>query len=88
MMAENFPNNSYVDIAGLCKVATIDEIAAQGWSLNPGRYVGVTEKSTEDFDFKARLTELNEELESLNLEAHELETQIADNISKLLEQLE
>ncbi len=88
IIAEKFPNNSYVDIAGLCKVATIDEIAAQGWSLNPGRYVGVTEKSTEDFDFKARLTELNEELESLNLEAHELETQIADNISKLLEQLE
>ena len=25
---------------GLCKVATIDEIEAQGWSLNPGRYVG------------------------------------------------
>ncbi|MBN8724989.1 MAG: SAM-dependent DNA methyltransferase [Acidobacteria bacterium] len=88
MLLEKFPSNVYVDIAGLCKVATIDEIAAQGWSLNPGRYVGVTEKSAEDFDFKARLTELNEELESLNLEAHELETQIADNIGKLLEQME
>lgn len=88
MLLDKFPSNVYVDIAGLCKVATIDEIAAQGWSLNPGRYVGVTEKSAEDFDFKARLTELNEELESLNLEAHELETQIADNIGKLLEQME
>lgn len=88
MLLAKFPSNIYVDIAGLCKVATIDEIAAQGWSLNPGRYVGVTEKSAEDFDFKARLTELNEELESLNLEAHELETQIADNIGKLLEQME
>lgn len=88
MLLDKFPSNIYVDIAGLCKVATIDEIAAQGWSLNPGRYVGVTEKSAEDFDFKARLTELNEELESLNLEAHELETQIADNIGKLLEQME
>lgn len=88
MLLDKFPSNIYVDIAGLCKVATIDEIAAQGWSLNPGRYVGVTEKSAEDFNFKARLTELNEELESLNLEAHELETQIADNIGKLLEQME
>lgn len=88
MLLDKFPSNVYVDIAGLCRVATIDEIAAQGWSLNPGRYVGVTEKSAEDFDFKQRLTELNEELESLNLEAHELETQIADNIGKLLEQME
>ena len=31
----------YTDVLGLCKVATIKEIEAQGWSLNPGRYVGV-----------------------------------------------
>ena len=34
----------YADVAGLCKVATLNEIEAQGWSLNPGRYVGVTEQ--------------------------------------------
>jgi type I restriction enzyme M protein len=38
----------------------LDEIEAQGWSLNPGRYVGVAErKEAEDFDFAARLEELN-----------------------------
>jgi type I restriction-modification system DNA methylase subunit len=31
----------YADVPGFCKVATIEEIEAQGWSLNPGRYVGV-----------------------------------------------
>ncbi len=31
----------YADVPGLCKVATLKEIEAQGWSLNPGRYVGV-----------------------------------------------
>ena len=36
---------------GLCKVATLDEIEAQGWSLNPGRYVGVAEREADDFDF-------------------------------------
>jgi type I restriction enzyme M protein len=41
----------YRDVAGLCKIATLDEIEAQGWSLNPGRYVGVAErKEAEDFD--------------------------------------
>ena len=34
-------NPKYRDVPGLCKAATIKEIEAQGWSLNPGRYVGV-----------------------------------------------
>lgn len=40
LMREHFPNSKYADVAGLCKVETLDEIEAQGWSLNPGRYVG------------------------------------------------
>ncbi len=39
--ASDFPTGDYVDVPGLCKVATLAEIEAQGWSLNPGRYVGV-----------------------------------------------
>lgn len=59
----------YADVPGLCKVAIIKEIEAQGWSLNPGRYVGVADRPQEDFDFYERLEELNEELEVLNTEA-------------------
>jgi type I restriction enzyme M protein len=66
-------------------VAAIKEIEAQGWSLNPGRYVGVAEGVADDFDFKERLEELNEELETLNIEARELEERISDNIIKLFE---
>ncbi|NLH22794.1 MAG: N-6 DNA methylase, partial [Methanothrix sp.] len=84
-MGEHFPAGRYVDVAGLCKVATIEEIEAQGWSLNPGRYVGVAERVADDFDFGERLTELNEELERLNVEAHELEGKISENIGKLIE---
>src|SRR6202020_1447751 len=40
LFAQRFPDATYVDVPGLCKVATIDEIEALGWSLNPGRYVG------------------------------------------------
>ena len=85
MLQEKFPEGIYIDIAGLCKVATVDDIEAQGWSLNPGRYVGVAEKVVEDFDFAERLEELNEELELLNGEARELEARIAENVVKLLE---
>ncbi|MBV9708330.1 MAG: SAM-dependent DNA methyltransferase [Chloroflexi bacterium] len=82
---ETFPEETYADVSGLCKVATLKEIEAQGWSLNPGRYVGIAERAIDDFDFREKLEELNEELEVLNVEAHELETRISENMISLLE---
>jgi type I restriction enzyme M protein len=84
MMAEKFSKEKYVDVPGLCKLVTIKEIEAQGWSLNPGRHVGVAEGEADDFDFKERLQELNEELEVLNVEARELEARISENIAEIL----
>ncbi len=76
----------YLDVPGLCKVATLAEIEAQGWSLNPGRYVGVAPgKEVSDEDFKTQLETLNEELEKLNAQARELEATIAANVAGILE---
>jgi len=76
----------YQDIPGLCKAATLEEIEAQGWSLNPGRYVGVAaSEEISDEDFKEKLEALNEELEVLNAEARELEATIAANVATILE---
>lgn len=83
-LKEVFTNGKYKDIQSLCKIATMKEIESQGWSLNPGRYVGVTEKKQYDFDFKEKLQQMNEELESFNTDAHKLEERIAENVSKLL----
>jgi type I restriction enzyme M protein len=75
----------YADVAGLCKAATLAEIEAQGWSLNPGRYVGVAPgEDVSDEDFKEQLETLNEELESLNAQARELEQTIAANVAGIL----
>jgi type I restriction enzyme M protein len=75
----------YRDIPGLCKAATLAEIEAQGWSLNPGRYVGVAPgEEVSDEDFKEKLEELNEELEALNAQARELEQIIAANVAGIL----
>lgn len=75
----------YQDIAGLCKVASKADIIEQGYSLNPGRYVGVAEGEQEhDDDFAAKLEALQEELVVLNAEAHELEINIATNVAKVL----
>jgi type I restriction enzyme M protein len=85
LLAENFPNGVYRDVAGLCRVATVAEIEGQGWSLNPGRYVGVAERvEDEDFVFAERLEELHEELEVLNGESRELEERISENVGQLL----
>src|ERR1022692_3645001 len=84
LMKENFPKGKYGDVLGLCKVATLAEIEAQGWSLNPGRYIGVAERAPDDFEFAERLEELNEELETLNGEARELEDRIAENVVSVL----
>ena len=77
---------AYADIPGLCKAATLTEIAAQGWSLNPGRYVGVAPgEEVSDEDFKAQLETLNEELETFNAQARTLEQTIAANVAGILE---
>ena len=76
----------YADVAGLCYAATLKEIEAQGWSLNPGRYVGVAPgEAVSDEDFKEQLETLNEELESLNAQARDLEQTIASNVAEILE---
>jgi type I restriction enzyme M protein len=72
-------------VLGLCKAATLEEIEAQGWSLNPGRYVGVSPgEEVSDEDFKEQLEALNEELETLNAQARDLEQTIARNVTEML----
>ena len=83
--AELFPGCLYRDVPGLCNVASLEAIEAQGWSLNPGRYVGVADVVADGFVFAERLEALNEELEVLNAEASELEQRIAGNVAQLLE---
>ena len=76
----------FADVPGLCRAATLKEIQAQGWSLNPGRYVGVAVgEVASDEDFKEQLERMNEELETLNSQARDLEKTITGNVAKILE---
>jgi type I restriction enzyme M protein len=85
IVAEKFPATAYQDVAGLCKLVALHDIENQGWSLNPGRYVGVGAGAPDEFDFAERLEGLNEELEALNAEALTLQAQIATNLAAMLE---
>ncbi len=76
LMAERFPEGGYADVPGLCKVATVAEIEAQGWSLNPGRYVGVAAGEADDGLFAERLAALHGEFTALSDEAEALRRKV------------
>lgn len=73
---EHFPEGKYEDVEGLCKIADLDEIIEQDYSLTPGRYVGVSIDIDMDFDYKGRMKEIQAELNILNEEANSLMSQI------------
>lgn len=74
----------YEDIKGVCKVATVDEIRKNGYSLTPGRYVGVAEAEEEEYDFRERLGELNNKLDFLDNDAKNLRKLINEIVRKTL----
>nr|WP_299385213.1 N-6 DNA methylase [Helicobacter sp. UBA3407] len=70
----------YTDIKGFCKSASLQEVAALGYTLTPGRFVGL-EESEEDFDFETEFTRLKEELQSQMQEEEALNKRILANLA-------
>lgn len=84
LMEERFPDGAYVDVPGLCKVATLDEIEAQGWSLNPGRYTGTAAVEDDGEDFTEKLTGLFDEFTRLSDEADVLRERVEAAVTGIL----
>ncbi|MFM6007847.1 MAG: SAM-dependent DNA methyltransferase, partial [Sphaerospermopsis kisseleviana] len=85
-LQSRFPDGVFVDVPGLCKVVTLDNITQEDYSLTPGRYVGVAAVGGEDKeDIEERLREIHLELASLNEEAQELGASILVNFEELLD---
>ena len=85
MMAERFPDGAYSDVPGFCKVAPIAEIEAEGWSLSPGRYVGVTPGDSDaDEDFNTRLEVLYAEFLRISDEGNILRRQVDASLQRIL----
>jgi type I restriction enzyme M protein len=83
-LQDKFPDAELRDVPGLVKRVSIEEVAANDWSLTPGRYVGVApEEADEDFDFEQTLRDIHVELQGLNEEAQELAARIARNFEEL-----
>lgn len=78
-LTEKFGAGAYADIPGLCKVATLEEIEARGFSLTPGAYVGVAPTQDDGVDFHERMTEIHRELQALQEESNRLMAAISKN---------
>ena len=85
-MQARFPEAKYEDVTGLCKLASMDEIKEQEYSLNPGRYVGVVieEDGKTEEEFIEEMLLMNEELTRLNADAKKLESAITHNIRQIM----
>lgn len=83
-LEERFPDGKYRNVEGLVKAVTREEIAANDWSLTPGRYVGVAETDDNDEDFVEKFASLHEELRKLNVEAATLAKKIDANFKELM----
>ena len=75
--------DTYEDIAGFCKSATTAEIAAHGFVLTPGRYVGAEEIEDDGEPFEEKMPRLVAELRAQFEESAKLEEAIKSNLKGL-----
>ncbi len=73
----------YVDVAGFCKVAKIDEIRNQGHILTPGRYVGSEEEEEDGEEFEEKMQRLTLELADQMKEGNRFDEEIKKNLGRL-----
>jgi type I restriction enzyme M protein len=85
LVAKMFPNSLYVDVAGFCREATLDEVADHGWTLSPGRYVGVSDEqdvTLDETDLAALVGQLDTETRTANQLGDTVVAQLRDLLSK------
>lgn len=85
-LQERFPKAEYEDVTGLCKLASLEDLVEQEYSLNPGRYVGVVieEDGKTEEEYVEELLGIHEELDELSQNAKRLEEVIEHNLRLLI----
>ncbi|MCA6062863.1 type I restriction-modification system subunit M [Thalassolituus marinus] len=80
---ETQTSDSYTDIPGFCRSASLDDIKANDYVLTPGRYVGAAEIEDEGELFEEKMQQLTQTLFQQMAEAQQLDTVIKQNLKGL-----
>lgn len=85
LLLGHFPDKCYANVAGLCETASISKIKdEQGWSLNPGRYVGSSYQLLPDLEFKARISGLEGQFAELTDQAYRLASKVDATLKRFV----
>ena len=83
-LRECFSDARLCDVEELVKLVDRAELEGQGWSVTPGRYVGVAlDEGEEGFDFEEALRAISIDTEKPNKDAAALAAPIARNFEEL-----
>ncbi|GAB6053104.1 class I SAM-dependent DNA methyltransferase [Magnetospira thiophila] len=75
--------DTYEDVPGFCKAATLEDIRGHNHVLTPGRYVGAAAAEIDDVTFEERFAELKETLAEQFAEAEELSALIQTKLEEI-----
>ncbi len=74
---------AYADVAGFCKIATIEDIRKHGHVLTPGRYVGADVQEDDGEPFEVKMKRLTATLREQTVDARRLDATIEANLREL-----
>ncbi|WP_121614191.1 class I SAM-dependent DNA methyltransferase [Mesobacillus foraminis] len=72
--------NEYIDIQGLCKETTLEEIESNDYILTPGRYVGTEEEEADGELFEEKMERLTVALSQQFIQSKKLEQEIRNQL--------
>ena len=75
--------DTYKDVIGFCKKASLEEIKQNDYVLTPGRYVGIEEEQDDGVPYEEKMKTLTKELREEFEESHKLEEQIKENMEAI-----
>lgn len=76
-------DQEYNDVAGFCKIATLEEIAKNDYVLTPGRYVGLAKQKDDDEPYEEKMERLTSELKEQFEESNKLQAEIKNVLKEL-----
>ena len=75
--------DTYADVPGFCKSATLEDIRKHGHVLTPGRYVGAAPREDDGEPFAEKMARLSAQWREQQAEARRLDAEIEANLKRL-----